>query len=130
MLGDKLFQIRKKRGKTQKAVAQCVGIARTTYALYEQERKIPNLETLEKIAECLDVKVEELIHKTKEEKIEKPQPKEPKKIELERLIAQLKTSSLTFHGKAVPLEQKKLIIALFEAMLVVIVKSREKCLEE
>jgi transcriptional regulator with XRE-family HTH domain len=132
MLGRKLFQLRKKRGKTQKAVAQCVGIARTTYALYEQNRKIPDLDILEKIAKCLDVKVEELIRQAREEEKEKekPKPKEPKKIDLEKLIEKLKASSLTFDGKPVSLEQKKLIIALFHTMIETIVKKGEKEAED
>lgn len=53
--GDKIKEIRQKRGLTQDELAQRIGIKRGTLAQYEANRRQPKLETLKKFAQALDV---------------------------------------------------------------------------
>ena len=60
-LGDRLVILRKKRTWTQDDVAKKIGIARTTYAMYEQGRREPDANSLSKLAELFDVSIDYLI---------------------------------------------------------------------
>ena len=53
--------LRKKRTWTQDDVAKKIGIARTTYAMYEQGRREPDANSLSKLAELFDVSIDYLI---------------------------------------------------------------------
>jgi transcriptional regulator with XRE-family HTH domain len=60
-LGERLSQLRKKTNWTQDDVARKLGIARTTYAMYEQGRREPDAETLSQLAELFEVTVDYLL---------------------------------------------------------------------
>ncbi|MCD2257102.1 helix-turn-helix domain-containing protein [Agrilactobacillus fermenti] len=56
MFADKLKELRKsKPGLTQEALAKQLGIAKTTYSSYEQGKRQPDYEMLQKIANYFDV---------------------------------------------------------------------------
>ncbi|WP_312047519.1 helix-turn-helix domain-containing protein [Anaerotignum sp.] len=57
MLGEKLKEIRVKRGFTQKDLAEKTGLATITIQGYEANKFKPKLETLEKIAEILSIPI-------------------------------------------------------------------------
>src|SRR5699024_701261 len=60
MLGEKLFELRKSKKKTQVDMAKILGIAKTTYASYEQNRRTPDNEMQIKIADYFDISLDEL----------------------------------------------------------------------
>lgn len=58
--------LRKNRGKTQDIVAFDLGIPKTTYATYEQQKAFPNPTMLLKIADYFGVSIDYLLgHETK-----------------------------------------------------------------
>lgn len=63
-----LIELRNKSKLTQEEVAERVGIARTTYAMYEQGQRTPKVPTILKIADALDFEwqlfFEEQLHDT------------------------------------------------------------------
>lgn len=65
MLKDKIRELRKERGLTQKEVAEHLGIGGSTMTMYETGRREPNIGTLIKIADFFDVSTDYLLGKTK-----------------------------------------------------------------
>lgn len=66
LLGVRLRQLRKARKLTQEDVAHQIGVARTTYAMYEQNSREPDNETLQKLADFFQVSVDYLLGRTDE----------------------------------------------------------------
>lgn len=58
---ENLKQARKISGLTQKQVADAIGVARSTYALYETGEREPNVEIVKSLAKVLDVTGDYLI---------------------------------------------------------------------
>lgn len=61
MLGRRMKDKRKSLGYTQKEVADRIGIARTTYAMYESESRDPDTKTLENLADFYGVSTDYLL---------------------------------------------------------------------
>ena len=61
---DNLANIRKERKMTQTEVAEKCNLKLPAYNHYETGRREPNLETLKKIANVLEVTVDELLKET------------------------------------------------------------------
>lgn len=64
MYSERLKELRKNKKLTQKEVAEKIGVARTTYAMYEQNRREPDNETLQKIADFFNVTTDYLLGRT------------------------------------------------------------------
>jgi transcriptional regulator with XRE-family HTH domain len=64
MLGKRLSELRKKVKLRQEDLAQKIGIARTTYAMYEQGKREPDYETLQKLADFFEVSTDYLLGRT------------------------------------------------------------------
>lgn len=64
MLSSRLSSLRKRRNITQAEQAKVLGIARTTYAMYEQGNREPDYDTLKKIADFFDVETDYLLGRT------------------------------------------------------------------
>lgn len=60
MFADNLKQLRKRKQHTQTDMAERLGVAKTTYASYEQGRRMPDAEIQKKIADFFDVTLDEL----------------------------------------------------------------------
>jgi transcriptional regulator with XRE-family HTH domain len=60
-IGKKVKKRRASLGLTQEELAEKVGISRAYMGFVEQGRNVPTLETLEKIAKALKVKIAELV---------------------------------------------------------------------
>lgn len=54
-IGAKLKTLRKSQRLTQQAIADKVGITRATLSNYEINRRVPDLRTLQKLADCFNV---------------------------------------------------------------------------
>ncbi|MCM3538455.1 helix-turn-helix domain-containing protein [Priestia endophytica] len=64
MLSERLVCLRKDKKLRQEDLAKKFGIARTTYAMYEQGKRQPDYETIIKIADFYKVSVDYLIGRT------------------------------------------------------------------
>lgn len=60
-IGNRIKYYRTKLGYSQSYMAQKLGIQRSTYSNYENNLREPKSETIEKIANILDIKVEDLL---------------------------------------------------------------------
>lgn len=64
-MGDKfnenLKAARERRNMTQKEVADSIGVAKSTYSLYESGQREPNVQTIKKIADTLNVSADDLL---------------------------------------------------------------------
>lgn len=63
MLGDNIKRIRKSKGLTQSQLSEKLKVAEVTIRKWEKGEREPNLETIRKIANALDVPLVELIGK-------------------------------------------------------------------
>lgn len=59
--GERLKEERIQRNLTQSAMAEMLGIKRSTYSLYESGKREPNIEILQQIATILCVTLDELV---------------------------------------------------------------------
>ena len=57
---DNLKEARLRSGLSQKEVAENIGVAKSTYSLYESGNREPNVNTIKKIADCLNVSADTL----------------------------------------------------------------------
>lgn len=62
---SRLKQLRKEENLSQKSLAEDLGYARTTIANYEQEIRIPSLETISEIADYFNISLDYLLGRTK-----------------------------------------------------------------
>ena len=58
---DNLKEARLRSGLSQKEVAENIGVAKSTYSLYESGNREPNVNTIKKIADCLNVSADTLL---------------------------------------------------------------------
>ena len=58
---ENLRWAREQKGLSQKDVAERIGVAKSTYSLYESGNREPNVHTIKKIADVLDVSADELL---------------------------------------------------------------------
>ncbi|PFV28046.1 helix-turn-helix domain-containing protein [Bacillus thuringiensis] len=64
MFGTRLHTLRKERKLRQEDMAKQLGIARTTYAMYEQGNREPDYNTLIKLATFFEVSIDYLLGTT------------------------------------------------------------------
>ncbi|WP_144514383.1 helix-turn-helix domain-containing protein [Bacillus thuringiensis] len=69
MFGTRLHTLRKERKLRQEDMAKQLGIARTTYAMYEQGNREPDYNTLIKIATFFEVSIDYLLGTTEIRKV-------------------------------------------------------------
>lgn len=70
--GEKLKEIRKERGLSQKDLAQSLGVTQRTISYYEGSNMPPsNAETVSKLAEVLNVRLDDLVESSGNTKIHK-----------------------------------------------------------
>ena len=64
-MGDKfnvnLKIARERKGLSQKDIAEKIGVAKSTYSLYESGNREPNVQTIKRIADILNVSADELL---------------------------------------------------------------------
>lgn len=64
MFGKRISELRTEKSMTQTELAKKIGISRSALALYETEKREPNIEILIKLAKCFDVQVDYIIGNT------------------------------------------------------------------
>jgi len=57
---ENLRTFRENKNFSQKEIAEKLGVAKSTYSLYESGNREPSVENIKKIADALDVSVDEL----------------------------------------------------------------------
>lgn len=62
ILGEKIARLRRKNGWSQEELADKMEVSRQAVSKWESGKTQPDLETLQKIAQVLEVSVEELIY--------------------------------------------------------------------
>ena len=65
MFKENLKKLRKQTGLTQKDIALKLNVVESCYANWEQGRTEPNIETLKKLCEILEVSADELLEMDK-----------------------------------------------------------------
>ena len=60
-LGENIKQLRKNKGLTQKELGELIGVKSITIRKYESNEREPNFETLYKIADVLEVSINDLL---------------------------------------------------------------------
>ncbi len=64
-MGDKFNEnlriAREQRGLSQKEMSERIGVAKSTYSLYESGNREPNVQTIKKIADTLNVSADMLL---------------------------------------------------------------------
>ena len=65
---NRLKAVRRAKGITQKAMAECLGIQETSYQQYEYGKREPNHENTVKIADILNVSVDYLLGRSENPK--------------------------------------------------------------
>lgn len=68
MLGDNIKTYRKNKGYSQETLAQELFVVRQTISKWEKGQSVPDADMLEKLAEALEVSVDDLLGKKTEEK--------------------------------------------------------------
>ena len=58
---ENLKMARERKGLSQKDIAESIGVAKSTYSLYESGNREPNVQTIKKIADILSVSADELL---------------------------------------------------------------------
>lgn len=58
---ENLKDARLKKNLSQKEVAEKIGVAKSTYSLYESGNREPNVDTIKKIADVLNVSADQLL---------------------------------------------------------------------
>lgn len=58
---ENLKTARERKNMTQKEVADSIGVAKSTYSLYESGQREPNVQTIKKISDVLNVSADELL---------------------------------------------------------------------
>lgn len=61
MLGENIRALRKARGLSQQELAERLHVVRQTVSKWEQGLSVPDADMLVRLAECLEVSVEELL---------------------------------------------------------------------
>ena len=61
-MGEKLRQLRRKKGLSQEAVAKELGISRQAVSKWETDIAQPDLDNLKKICEILEISADELLN--------------------------------------------------------------------
>lgn len=64
-IGNKIKELRKSRGFTQEELASKCGLSKNGLWNYENNKRVPTMDTLNKIADALDIDIEELIGREK-----------------------------------------------------------------
>ena len=84
MLGENIKTLRKARGLSQQELAERLHVVRQTVSKWEQGLSVPDADLLVRLAECLEVSVEELLGAPKPESTA---PLEPQAVLADKLSA-------------------------------------------
>ncbi len=114
--GERIAELREKHGLTQEELAKILGIKRASLSHYEKNRRVPDYEVLNKIADYFQVTVDYLIGRTDD-----PNPLTAEHVEMFTQSLELSDEkilekfTLTVDGKELTPEEAKRFIAFVRA---------------
>jgi transcriptional regulator with XRE-family HTH domain len=115
MLSKRLIELRKKKRITQMEISKKLGIARSTYAGYENGDRKPDSEMIIKLANYFGVSIDYLLCRTDDPT---PPIEEKEKINIMDLKKALMEKELTWGGQKLKKEDqevlRKIILAVLE----------------
>lgn len=104
-LGERLKMLRKQKRISQEEMAQRLNINRGTYAQYEIDRRSPDYETLQMIADYFNVSTDYLFGRTKKDR------------DLAELEQKLRRGEITYRGEPLTEEQCEILSDFLEAVV-------------
>jgi transcriptional regulator with XRE-family HTH domain len=109
--GNRIAQLRDRRGYTQEELAGLLGISRAALSHYEKNRRKPDFATLTKIADLFQVSVDYLVGRTQ---LPEESPDKTTALELsdEEILNKF---TLTIDGRELTTEEAKRFIAFVRA---------------
>lgn len=110
---DRLKELRKNVRKTQKEVSELIGVASSTYSMYERGKREPDFETLDKICQLFNVSSDYLIGASDyKKKYYELNAKDEKDIEkaLEKLVEELDNGLYSKNMEEYDQESRDLLI--------------------
>lgn len=117
ILGQRLRELRKEKGLLQRDVAKIIGITDSAIGHYERGARVPDPDTLRKLAEFYSVSVDYLLGRTDVRNPDRPwqpviTPEDEKDIakDLERIMNDLtQADGLMFYNEPIDDEDKELL---------------------
>jgi transcriptional regulator with XRE-family HTH domain len=79
MLGQQLYELRRKQGLSQEQLAEKIGVSRQTVSKWESDQSTPDLERLMALSHFYNLSLDELVGNTQPpltEPVEEPQPRQ------------------------------------------------------
>ncbi|ELY0834599.1 helix-turn-helix domain-containing protein [Listeria monocytogenes] len=122
MFGENLMKLRKANNLTQEELAKKLGVARTTYSSYEQNRRMPDIDVQNKIADLFEVSLDYLHGRTDKKHYWELNDKDERSIQkdLQKMIDDLSNSDAFAYSKEdgeMDENTKKLLIMSLENSL-------------
>lgn len=103
-IGERIAQLRKNRSMSQFQLAKTLNIATSTLGMYETNKRKPNMEMLEKLADFFGVSIDYLLGRETSDKSD---------IDLDRAI----DNAMSFDGKPVTDHDRKMMKQLWKAYM-------------
>jgi transcriptional regulator with XRE-family HTH domain len=103
-IGERIAQLRKNRSMSQFQLAKTLNIATSTLGMYETNKRKPNMEMLEKLADFFGVSIDYLLGRETSYKSD---------IDLDRAI----DNAMSFDGKPVTEHDRKMMKQLWKAYM-------------
>lgn len=117
--GDRLKELREKKGLSQEALADELDIPRTSITHYEREKKkerLPRNERLNKIADFFGVSVDYLIGRAETSELNEVEIKFLQDIDTLSLEEILEKHAITIDGKPVTKEELPVILSVIRSL--------------
>ena len=103
-IGERIAQLRKSRSMSQFQLAKTLNIATSTLGMYERNKRKPNMEMLEKLADFFGVSIDYLLGREISDK---------SNIDLDKAI----DNAMSFDGKPVTEHDRKMMKQLWKAYM-------------
>ena len=103
-IGERIAQLRKSRSMSQFQLAKTLNIATSTLGMYETNKRKPNMEMLEKLADFFGVSIDYLLGREISDKSD---------IDLDKAI----DNAMSFDGKPVTEHERKMMKQLWKAYM-------------
>lgn len=124
----RLKELRKEKSLTQKQVAELIGVATSTYSMYERGEREPDFATLDKISKLFNASVDYILGNTSQRKYYDLTEKDNKSIEdsLQQLVSELDTGLYSKDMAEYDDESRQLLINALEMGLTVAKREAKK----
>lgn len=113
--GERLKELRKEKGRSQKEFGKIFGLSESAIGMYERNERTPDLEMIKKIADFFEVSVDYLIGRSDEEltESEKTLWEDAETLSIEEIQ---KKHTLTIDGRPATKEEINGVIAFIRSL--------------